>query len=168
MVDALAAQGHNITVLSVNEDPTPPKNVHYILLEGVYDFMYKDLKVDLIPSAGDTPSEAIDLLYAFGMAACLGIKRASGFQKLYNYSDDFKFDLVLYDYSLGPCVLGFLHKFNYPPMIGITAFNNPTYTTSVLGGHNYFSYIPHCAAKLDSEMSFWERAYNLYLHAFDF
>lgn len=84
------------------------------------------------------------------------------------YPDDFKFDLILYDFTLGPCTLGFLHKFNYPPVVGITAYNNPPYTIEILGGHNFYAYIPYCSLNYDSNMSFWQRLHNLYIHAYDY
>lgn len=168
LVNALAAKGHNITVLSTNEDPNPPRNVHYILLEGVYDYMYKEQKVDLVSMAYATPIEGVDILYGFSIAACNGIRRAKGLQTLLNYPNEFKFDLVLYDYTLGPCILGYLHKFNYPPLISYTAYNNPPHTTTIIGGHNYFSYMPHFAAMYDNRMSFWERSVNLFMHIVDF
>lgn len=31
---------HNITVVSLQSDPAAPENVHYILLENVYDAIY--------------------------------------------------------------------------------------------------------------------------------
>lgn len=169
MTNALAARGHNVTVLSVNADPKAPPNVHYILLEGVYDYMYNESGVDLVSLASASPLDAVDVLYSFSHVACMGVQRAKGGLKtLLDYPDHFKFDLVLYDYTLGPCVLGFLHKFNYPPMVGYTAYNNPPHTVNIVGGHNYFSYMPHFAALLDSRMTLYERAVNLALHAWDF
>lgn len=168
LVNALAARGHNMTVLSVNKDPKPPKNVHYILMEGVYDYMYKEQQIDLVALANVSPLEGVNVLYAFAAESCTGIKRAKGIQTLLNYPKDFKFDLILYDYTLGPCILGFLHRFNYPALVGVTAYNNPPYTTDLIGGHNYFSYLPHFSSMWGSRMSFWERAQNLYFHAVDF
>lgn len=158
-----------MTVLSVNADPKAPPNVHYILLEGVYEFIYQEEHIELIGMARMPPAEAVDLLRSFALASCGGVKRAKkGLQTLLNYPKDYKFDLVIYDFSLGPCVLGFLHRFNCPPLIGVTPYNNPPYTTSIMGGHNYFSYIPHFVSLADSHMTFWQRAENLYLHALDF
>lgn len=39
----MAANGHNLTVLSPNEVKNPLKNVHYILIEGLYGENYKEL-----------------------------------------------------------------------------------------------------------------------------
>lgn len=85
-----------------------------------------------------------------------------------NYPDNFKFDLVIYDYTMGPCILGFLHRFNYPPLVSVTAFNNPTYTTEIVGGHNYYAYIPYCSLNYDTNMNFGERLINLFTHLYDY
>lgn len=154
-------------MLSVNVDENPPENIHYIHMEGVYEYMYDELGVDLVAAAYDSPLEAVDVLWGFSAAACSGIRRANGWKTLLNYPDDFKFDLVLYDYTLGPCVLGFLHKFNYPPLVSYTAYNHPPHTTLIAGGHNYYSYMPHFASMFDSDMTFMERIQNMVLHAWD-
>lgn len=85
-----------------------------------------------------------------------------------NYPDNFKFDLILYDFTLGPCILGFLHKFNYPPMIGLTAFNIPSYTVEIVGGHIQYAYIPYFALNYDMDMNFFQRIHNIYIYAYDY
>lgn len=96
-----------------------------------------------------------------------GMVTTTGFQTLLNYPDDFKFDVVLYDYTCGPCLLPFLHKFGYPPLVGVTAFNNPPGTIDLVGGHLYLAYSPFYSLYLDDNMNFWERAYNAYVHVLD-
>lgn len=66
LVNALAEKGHNVTVLSVDTDPDPPKNVHYIHMEGVYDYMYKEIFVDLVGLHNETTMHSVLSLYAFG------------------------------------------------------------------------------------------------------
>lgn len=164
----LAAKGHNITVLSTNVDLRAPKNVHYIHLETVYDFIYNDTGMDLIAMASLSHIGALNALYEFSIAACLGITRSNGLQTLLNYPKDFKFDLVLYDYTLGPCLIGFLHRFNYPPLVSFTAFNNPPYTSEIVGGHKYFSYRPYLTTRYSYPMTFLERAITLYMYTLDY
>lgn len=49
--NGLAARGHNITVISADQDKNPPNGVHYILIEGLYSGIYKDIiKSGFIPS----------------------------------------------------------------------------------------------------------------------
>lgn len=72
LVNALAEKGHNVTVLSVDTDPDPPKNVHYIHMEGVYDYMYKEIFVDLVGLHNETTMHSVLSLYAFGTVSCIG------------------------------------------------------------------------------------------------
>lgn len=44
LANALAAQGHNVTVASPDRDKNPPDGVHYIHFEGVYDGYVKTLQ----------------------------------------------------------------------------------------------------------------------------
>lgn len=98
----------------------------------------------------------------------IGIIKSKGIHNLLNYPNDFKFDLILYDFTLGPCILGFLHKFNYPPVVGVTAFNIPSYTIELVGGHNYYAYIPYFSLNYDTEMTFFQRLFNIYIYAYDY
>lgn len=73
LVNALGAKGHNVTVLSTDIDEKAPQNVTYVHMEGVYDYMYKDVKVDLVSLHKETSTEAVMSLYAFGTVSCLGM-----------------------------------------------------------------------------------------------
>lgn len=167
LVNALAARGHNVTIISTNIDPKAPTNVSYIHLDGVYEYMYGNAKLNHISVRDVSAVEAIEPIYSFSTLACQGIERANGLRTLLNYPKNFKFDLIIYDYTTGPCLVGFLHYFNYPPLVGVTAFNNPPYTPNIVGGHTQFSYQPYLTSRFSNRMTLWERFYNLYLYAVD-
>lgn len=63
-----------MTVLSVDYDPDPPENVHYVHMEGTYDYMYKEIFVDLVGLHNETTMHSVLSLYAFGTVSCIGIK----------------------------------------------------------------------------------------------
>lgn len=90
--------------------------------------------------------------------------QSSAVSSLLKYPDSFKFDLVLYDFVCGPCLLPFLHKFGYPPLVGLTAYGYPSLVAPVAAGHQYYSYIPHNLMIADDNMTFWQRISNLLLH----
>lgn len=94
----------------------------------------------------------------------LGAIQTKGFQTLLDYSDDFQFDLVIYDFIGGPCLLGFLHKFNSPPLLSVTAYGNPSNINALIGGHQYYSYIPHYFLNYKGDMNLFQRMYNFVVH----
>lgn len=85
---------------------------------------------------------------------------SNGFRTLLNYPNDFKFDLILYDFTTGQCLLPFLHKFNYPPLVAVTAFSHPSYLVDLVGGHHYYAYVPHNVFFFEKDMLFWQRFLN--------
>lgn len=168
LIKALAARGHNITVLSADIDPKPPANVTYLHMEGVYEQFSKENDIELIGDTVGSPSDSVKFLWDYAELACVGCLWSNGVRQLLAYPDQFQVDLILYDYTLGPCLLGFQHKFNYPPVVGITAFNIPAHAAEIWGGHNYYAYVPLFALNYDSVMTFWQRVENTYLYAYDY
>lgn len=83
------------------------------------------------------------------------------------YPDDFPFDLVIYDFTCGPCVLGFLQKFNYPPLVSLTGFSIPQFSHHLVGGHKPSSYVPHFSLRYDTKMDFFQRMINFIVQNFD-
>lgn len=96
------------------------------------------------------------------------IIETNGFQTLLDYPDDFRFDLIVYDFTPGACLLGFMHKFKNPPLVSITAYGNPSLLNSVVGGHQYYSYVPHYYLHYENDMNLWQRLYNFGVHAVEY
>lgn len=90
--------------------------------------------------------------------------KSNGFRTLLNYPENFKMDLIIHDFVVGSCFLPFLHKFNYPPLLAVTAFGHPPFLNHLIGGHQYYSYVPHLSTKFDSDMTFMQRMFNFILH----
>ena len=111
---------------------------------------------------------SVSSFYDFGHRICKAIMEPSkGFAKIMSYPDNFKFDLVAHDFACGPCLLGLLLKFNYPPLIGISAFSNPPFTVDIVGGHKYPGYMPYYHNSYDMNMTFSERVYNAIVYFWD-
>ncbi|XP_055607049.1 UDP-glucosyltransferase 2-like [Uranotaenia lowii] len=168
LMEALAKQGHNLTIVSPDMETTQKPNITYIYLEKVYQAVHEgDSAVDFYEMAQQNMFLSTVTFYDYGMGMCEGIMKSKGLDIILNYPNDFKFDLVLYDFSCGPCLMGLYHKFGEPPLVGVTAFNIPPYTTDVIGGHKYPSYIPYYSLSYDSEMNFWQRLENTFIYVFD-
>lgn len=96
------------------------------------------------------------------------ILETKGFQTLLDYPDDFRFDLIVYDFTPGACLLGFMHKFKSPPLVSITAYGNPSLSNSLVGGHQYYSYVPHYYLHYENDMNLWQRLYNFGVHVVEY
>ncbi|XP_053666700.1 UDP-glucosyltransferase 2-like [Anopheles marshallii] len=169
IMDGLARQGHNLTILSADVETNQPDNVHYVHLEEIYPTLYSGPdSIDLLEMANENLFKSVISFYRdFVVHECAGTLKSKGLKYLMDYPDDFRFDLVLHDFTCGPCLLGALHKFNYPPLVSVTAFNNPPYSTEVIGGHKFYSYVPFYSLSYDTDMSFFQRVHNTLLSLTD-
>lgn len=165
----LAFRGYNVTFLSVNSASSEIKNFHHITIEKVYEVYYGDEKFDLMEATKLNNEyklqSAFHLIIEFTNKGCRAVmKGKNGIKQILNYPENFKFDLVINDFAAGPCVLPIIHKFNYPPIIGVTPFLNPSYTTNLIGGHKYPAYVPFYLSDLPQVMNFYQRFYNHLLY----
>lgn len=86
--------------------------------------------------------------------------QTAGFQTLLSYPDNFRFDLVITDMTSTNCLLGFVHKFNYPPLMAVSPFGHPPHLNAFVGGHHYYSYSPHYILPYTQKMNFFQRFTN--------
>uniref|UniRef100_T1H342 Glucuronosyltransferase n=1 Tax=Megaselia scalaris TaxID=36166 RepID=T1H342_MEGSC len=111
--------------------------------------------------------QSIKMMDEYAITIALGIAVSEGYKTLMNYPDYFKFDLIINDYTMGPHLLAFVHKFNYPPLIGMTAFLNSPNTVDLIGHHYFSGYIPYWSTTYDTNMTFWERFENTFIYVYD-
>jgi glucuronosyltransferase len=111
----------------------------------------------------------VSLLYEIGGMLCDATGKSKGLTVINNYPSDFKFDLIIYDYSFSPCLLGLVHKFNYPPLIGVSAFNNPSYTVDIVNGDKLgLTVKPYYLFYYDGDsMKIHQRLYNGFINFID-
>uniref|UniRef100_A0A1B0CI66 Putative udp-glucoronosyl and udp-glucosyl transferase n=1 Tax=Lutzomyia longipalpis TaxID=7200 RepID=A0A1B0CI66_LUTLO len=100
LIYALAERGHNITSISVDIEENPPKNVHYLHLDRVYEVLYDGSgDMNYVELGRSNVFMKILVYVAFTMRALQGSAISTGYQQLLNYPDDFKFDLIINDFT---------------------------------------------------------------------
>lgn len=162
------AKDHNVTFVSADVSDKKHQNIHYIHLEKSYSVLYEgDETIDLMAMTEETPFAAITGITGFMTLNCEGALTSSGLDTILNYPKDFKFDVVIHDFTCGPCLLPLVHRFNYPPLIAVTAFGIPPYTGVSIGGQKYPAYIPHYNLNYPTIMTFPQRFYNTFLYLYD-
>lgn len=90
-----------------------------------------------------------------------------GFQALLSYPND-SFDLIIHDFTAGPCVVPFVHKFKNAALVIATPYSHPPFLAHIMGGHQYYSYVPHVALTFDTNMTFWQRLINFSFHVLEY
>lgn len=124
--------------------------------------------IDLLEMSRESTLKSVFSFYDFGSFMCEGVALSKGIEVILNYPNDFKFDLVINDYTCGPCLLGLLPKFKYPPLIGISAFNNPPFTVDIVGGDKLgLTTKPFYTLNIDLNMNIFERLYNGFISFLD-
>lgn len=164
----LARNGHNVTILSVdlpNDSQQIPPNVTYIHLERAYEFLGRSsAKNDIFETMG---LSAIPPIYQWSIDSIHGIVNSKGWNTLMDYPDDFKFDLAIFDYTIGNGLLGFVHKFKNPPLIGVSPFLNNPAVIDLLGNPLFPAYVPHWSTVYGVKMTFLERIHNTIIYFWD-
>lgn len=159
---------HNLTIISPDIETDVPPNMHFIHLEKTYETMFQASEsLNILDLSVDNPYLTGPSLYTWSIFNCKGIAASKGLDVILNYPDDFKFDVVVHDFLCGDCLLPLLHKFRYPALVAISAFDNPEFIDEYVGGHRYPGYFPHYGAQYDSVMSFWQRVNNFLICQFD-
>lgn len=188
ILKALAARGHNVTSIGPDREDKVTPNLYELQLEQIYPMVYgADRGVDMFAWAEMNPF-AEQMYYSDGcQTMCsgntivltfgeeristsnliLGAMHSKGFDRIMSYPEDFKFDLVLYDCTCGPCLLSVLHKFHHPPIVAISAFSHPPYLRHFIGEHPHYAYVPFYSLSVDEDMTFGWRLLNTLVYLFD-
>ncbi|XP_055623109.1 uncharacterized protein LOC129766561 [Toxorhynchites rutilus septentrionalis] len=169
IANKLATRGHNVTIISANVDHSAPVNVTYIHLENIYRLLHGngENRNNIVKRSEENPFEATLSFYKFATVGCIGTVSSNGFKTLMNYPNNFHFDTIIYDFTCGPCILGFLHKFNYAPLVSVSAFGIPQFTHDLVEEHRLTTNVPHFSLMFPPNMGFGERVFNYLVQSFD-
>ncbi|GAB0099858.1 UDP-glucuronosyltransferase [Sergentomyia squamirostris] len=148
LLTALAERGHNVTSISADAEKKPIPNLHFIHMEKVYDVLYDVSNADHgedmdFFSMGDlNPFSQYYIFHDYCRQTLRGIVTSDGYRQLLAYPDDFKVDLIIYDYIIGPHLLPFVEKFGNPPLMGATAFYSASISSQLTGAPLTPSFVP--------------------------
>ncbi|XP_055545129.1 UDP-glucosyltransferase 2-like [Wyeomyia smithii] len=166
LIHALAARGHNVTVVAVDVEQNPPPNVTYIEIEGAYErFAQEEFMTDVGQS---DPIGMISEMKSFTVAFCDHVLRSDGFAQLQAYPDEFQVDVILNDYLFGSCLSGYAqYKFGRPPYIGLTAYSAQVTTLTMTGAFSFPSLVPHHMWDAPVPLNFRQRFLNLIFYVYE-
>jgi glucuronosyltransferase len=78
-----------------------------------------------------------------------------------------KVDLVIYDFTMGPCILGFVHKFGNPAIVGVSPYYSPGRSVLTSGSLIYPAFVPGHVLLYPVEMNFFQRVSSTLVHVLE-
>lgn len=160
---ALAARGHQVTVLSPNPEKQPVANHTDIVIEKAYERL-EDSNYNYEAMSTMTFIENARIWFLWGQDACEFGMSTKGVQKLMSLQGKEKFDLIIIDITLEECFLGFVPMFGYPPVIAITAYVSPPWYNTMVGNPQILSFTSMQTLPFTDHMTFGQRMVNFLLH----
>lgn len=169
LIEALAERAHNLTVLTVEYERSRP-NVTYIRMENIYESLseyHNKTPWSLSPKG---PFTIIKQHHQRNNFISRKLFQSAGLEQLANYPRSFIFHAVIFDFTLGQSLLGFVEFFNFPPLISVSPHALPSALARASSTQILPSYISHYSttstpASLRANMS--QRFMNMIYHAFD-
>lgn len=154
-----------MTVLSPDVEKSKP-NLTYLHLDKVYSTIYngsEELNFMEFNQAGAL--ELFQLYTDVSRKACSGSLESRGYMELMTYPDNFKFDLVLHDFTMDYCILTVLSKFGEKNIVGLSAYNAPGQFGANL---IYPSFMPAHDLLFTSRMNFVQRVTSTLTHLIEY
>lgn len=169
LIEGLVERGHNLTVLSAEYERSRP-NATFIYMENIYESLneyYDKTPWSLKQKYTHTTIKEHHQLNNFISRKLFETK---GLRQLANYPKSFKFQAVVFDFTLGQSLLAFVEHFNFPTLISVSPQSLPSSLPTASSTQLFPSFIPHrlstsTPATLESKMS--ERFMNMIYHTAD-
>nr|CAD7426444.1 unnamed protein product [Timema monikensis] len=158
LMQALAARGHQVTVVSPDSDPNTGPNLTYILLEGSYENIMDNFKF----SGGwdDSLYQRTSFLAKWSFFNCEYQMSTKGMKKILGYPDGKVFDLIISEAAFTECFMTLIPKFGDPPVVLVSGVGIPPFVDKMTGTPATPSYIPDYQLPLSETMDFQERFLN--------
>lgn len=157
VMKALAAAGHEVTVVSHFPNPNPPANYTDLKLEGV-ELLINSVSFELFeyrPSFSHFME--FFMLYDWGNQACKNALDSPAIKQV--LESKVQYDLVLVEQFNNDCMLGVAHLLNVP-YIGLSSCPLMPWHYERVANPNNPSYIPALFMGYSEKMDFWQRTAN--------
>lgn len=129
-------------------------------MEEIYEVVHDNSEFNIGDFVAPGVFEEVQIVFDLVYKSCKLIGESKGFKKLLNYPNNHKFDLIINDSTIFGCLVAFLHKFNYPPLVNVSPYKYTATMAESTGGHIYGAYIPGPVHPFGVNMSFMQRLEN--------
>ncbi|XP_075220404.1 UDP-glycosyltransferase UGT5-like [Lycorma delicatula] len=164
---ALAAKGHNLTVITPNPQKVPVKNHRDIDISFLYD-VFNDAKK--FSEETSMPSQTRVSLFSVMNSfpkylnfITTSILNSSQIQNLIRELNGTNYDLLIVEPLLTSGLLGFSELIGNPPIVSAVTFHVCSAVDADLGNPIIPSYIPSSFGISSDHMSLWDRIINLFI-----
>ncbi|XP_052894477.1 UDP-glycosyltransferase UGT5-like [Anopheles moucheti] len=167
ILEQLLDRGHEVTVITNYPRKKPHANLTEIVIDPIYDFWGKSVKVDSLYELTDISIHQMlmDFLYPLGLqTAEYAYTRENVMDFLRN--DQTQFDLLLAEQFYQESYLMLAHKYKVP-IVSIGTFGFAQYMGPMLGLMNAWSHVPHEFLPFTDHMSLYQRAYNSFVSSYE-
>ena len=160
---ALAARGHQVTVLSPEPEKQPVANHTDIVIEKAYEKVAEsEFQYETMSTLNFFENSL--LWFHWGQHNCEFGMASKGSQKLKALKDKEKFDVIIIEVTLEECFLGFVPLFGNPPVIAITPYVSPPWFSNFVGNPQLLSFTNSYILPFTDHMTFFQRMTNFVMH----
>ncbi|XP_067000260.2 UDP-glycosyltransferase UGT5 isoform X1 [Anabrus simplex] len=160
IMKALAARGHQVTVISPNPLKTPVANYTDVDLSFCYDLVNSSVDYNTMHLIEPLSSMRF---YHEAYLKIIDLQLSSPQMQAFMKSKP-KFDLVFIEKLFFPAYNGLAHFVGSPPVISIISFGGKTTAYTAIGNPHHPAVIPDVMTSYSDHMTFWERLYNIYVY----
>ncbi|XP_068083275.1 UDP-glycosyltransferase UGT5-like [Anabrus simplex] len=161
---ALAARGHQVTVVSPDPEKQSVANLREIILEDMYDDMHEAYDYEAMSQEGYFQNTIT--IFDWGYDACKSALASKGAKRLKDLTVNETFDLIIVEAAIDDCFLSFIPEFGSPPVMAMVAYSSPPWAGFRMGNPDNPSYVNTFNLPYSDHMDFFQRMVNMILHSF--
>lgn len=157
---ALAARGHNLTVITPNPSKVPIANHTEIDISFSYPLLRNGSLGFTLQSKKTMAQIMNESIHGLIKLTQIQLKSPQ-IKNFLSWAKDMKFDLVLYENMITVPFLALAHILGSPPVIGVITVDTGLWFDSTMGSFSNPAYVSATMEHTD-HMTFFERIHNLY------